>query len=76
MDNPIRKTLQKSGIVLEAFPSANFKIRLDEGEEVLAHVSGKLRMFKIKILPGDRVTVEMSPYDAKRGRIIYRGKRK
>lgn len=74
MDNPIKKSLQKSGTVLEAFPSANFKIKLDDGEEVLAHVSGKLRMFKIKILPGDRVTVEMSPYDAKRGRIIYRGK--
>lgn len=74
MENPIKKNLQKSGTVLEAFPSANFKIKLDDGEEILAHISGKLRMFRIKILPGDKVTVELSPYDSKRGRIIYRGK--
>jgi len=74
MENPIKKNLQKSGTVLEAFPSANFKIKLDDGEEILAHISGKLRMFRIKVLPGDKVTVELSPYDSKRGRIIYRGK--
>jgi len=74
MEKPLKKNLQKSGTILEAFPNASFKIKLDEGEEVLGHISGKLRMFRIKILPGDRVTVEMSPYDNKRGRIIYRGR--
>jgi len=74
MTKPIKKNLQKSGTVLEAFPSANFRVKLDDGEEILAHIAGKLRMFRIKILPGDRVTVEMSPYDSKRGRITYRGR--
>ena len=74
MPKPNRKDLQKSGIVIEALPSANFRIELDGGEEILAHISGKLRLNRIKVLPGDRVLVEMSPYDEKRGRIIYRGK--
>ncbi len=69
-----KKNLKKTGTVIEALPSANFLVKLDEGKEVLCHLSGKLRIYKIKILPGDRVTVEMSPYDEKRGRIIYRGK--
>lgn len=69
-----RNTLRKNGIVLEALPSTNFRVKLDEGGEVLAHLAGKLRMHRIRILPGDRVTLEMSPYDEKRGRIIYRGK--
>ena len=55
-------------------PSAQFKVRLDDGSEVLAHLAGKLRVFRIKILPGDKVIVEMTPYDAKRGRIVFRGK--
>jgi len=66
--------IRKTGIVLEALPSANFRVRLDEGREVLCHLAGKLRIYRIKVLPGDRVTVEMSPYDEKRGRIVYRGK--
>ncbi len=74
MVNPNKKTLQKSGTVLEALPSTSFRVKLDDGEEILAHLSGKLRLYRIKILVGDRVTVEVSPYDEKRGRIIYRGK--
>ena len=72
--NQNRNNLRKNGVVLEALPSTHFKVRLDEGAEILAHLAGKLRLFHIKVLPGDRVTVEMSPYDAKRGRIIFRGK--
>jgi len=69
-----KKNLRKTGIVLEALPSTHFKVRLDDGQEVMAHLAGKLRMFRIKILPGDKVQVEMSPYDKERGRIIYRDK--
>jgi len=72
--NPKKKTLRKSGTVLEALPSTNFRVRLDLGGEIIAHLAGKLRLYHIKILPGDKVTVEMSPYDEKRGRIVYRGK--
>jgi translation initiation factor IF-1 len=69
-----KSTTVKNGQVIEALPSTTFKVRLENGEEVLCHLAGKLRMFRIKILPGDRVTVEMSEYDQKRGRIVYRGK--
>lgn len=69
-----KSAIIKTGQVIEALPSTNFKVKLDSGEEVLCHLAGKLRMFRIKILPGDRVTVEMSQYDQKRGRIVYRGK--
>jgi len=62
------------GIVLEALPSTFFKVKLGDGTEILAHLSGNLRRFRIKILPGDRVTVELSPYDKTRGRITYRKK--
>lgn len=55
-------------------PDANFRVKLSDGREVHCHLAGKLRMFRIKILNGDIVTVEMSPYDDKRGRIVYRGK--
>jgi len=68
------KTFRKSGEVIEALPNLNFKVRLDSGEEMLCHLAGKLRLYRIKVLPGDRVTVEVSPYDEKRGRIVYRGK--
>ena len=68
------KNLQKRGRVIEALPSANFLVRLDDGRNVLCHLSGKIRINRIKILPGDLVTIETSPYDEKRGRIIYRGK--
>ena len=70
----VKKTSRKIGIVIEALPSTNFRVKLDDGQEILCHLAGKLRMFRIKILPGDRVTVETSPYDEKRGRIVYRGK--
>ena len=69
-----KKGLRKTGTVLEALPSTNFRVKLDEGKEVMAHLAGKLRMFHIKILPGDRVQIEMSPYDETKGRIVYRGK--
>ena len=62
------------GRVTEAFPNAVFEVELENGHKVLAHISGKLRMHYIRILPGDRVTVEISPYDLKRGRITWRGK--
>jgi len=74
MENPNKKVLRKTGQVLESLPSTHFKVLLDDGQEIIAHLAGKLRIYKIKVLPGDRVQVEMSPYDDKRGRIIYRGK--
>ena len=65
--------IRKSGQVIEALPNLNFKVKLDDsGKEVLVHLAGKLRMYRIKILPGDRVLLEMSPYDETRGRIVYR----
>ncbi|MEP0829459.1 MAG: translation initiation factor IF-1 [Candidatus Zixiibacteriota bacterium] len=67
-------TIQVEGKVLEPLPNAMFKVELDNGHVVLAHISGKMRMHFIKILPGDRVTLELSPYDLNRGRIIYRYK--
>ncbi len=69
-----KKVFRKSGTVLESLPSTHFKVRLDDGQELLCHLAGKLRIYRIKILPGDRVTVEMNPYDSKRGRIVYRGR--
>ena len=65
---------RKLGTVVEALPSANFRVKLDDGNEMLCHLAGKLRLNRITVLPGDRVTVEISPYDEKRGRIVYRGK--
>ena len=62
------------GKVTEALPNAMFHVELENGHRILAHVSGKLRMHNIRILPGDRVTVELSPYDLTRGRIVWRGK--
>jgi translation initiation factor IF-1 len=62
------------GTVVEALPNAMFRVKLDNEHVVLAHISGKMRMYFIKILPGDKVTVELSPYDLKRGRITYRYK--
>lgn len=74
MNNKKDNFVRKIGIVLEALPSTHFKIRLEDGSEILAHLAGKLRINRIKILPGDRVTVEMSSYDNNRGRIVYREK--
>ena len=71
--NPQKKILRK-GEVTEALPDTRFRVLLEDGNEIVAHLSGKLRIYRIKVLPGDRVTVEISPYDEKRGRIIYRGK--
>ena len=69
-----KDAIRKEGVVVEALPSATFKVRLDGGQEVLAHLSGKMRLNFIRILPGDKVTMEFSPYDDKRGRIVYRGR--
>ena len=66
--------IKLEGVVLETLPNAMFKVELDNKHQVLAHISGKMRMHFIKILPGDRVTVELSPYDLTRGRITYRAK--
>jgi len=62
------------GTVIEPLPNATFRVELDNGHEVLAHISGKMRMHYIRILPGDRIQVELSPYDLTRGRITYRYK--
>ncbi|MFA7332369.1 MAG: translation initiation factor IF-1 [Candidatus Delongbacteria bacterium] len=62
------------GTVLETLPNASFRVKLDNGHVVLAHISGKMRMHYIRILPGDKVTVELSPYDLTRGRITFRHK--
>ncbi|MBU1039168.1 translation initiation factor IF-1 [Patescibacteria group bacterium] len=64
--------LEVEGEVEELLPAATFKVRLDNGHEILAHLSGKMRMFKIRLLPGDKVKVEMTPYDLTKGRIVYR----
>ncbi len=66
--------IEMEGKVVDSLPNAMFKVELDNGHQVLAHVSGKIRVNFIRILPGDRVTVELSPYDLTRGRITYRFK--
>lgn len=66
--------IEVEGTVLETLPNAMFNVELENGHEILAHVSGKIRMNYIRILPGDKVTVEMSPYDLTKGRITYRFK--
>ena len=66
--------IEIEGTVVEALPSAQFKVELHNGHQILAHISGKLRMNFIRILPGDKVTVEMSPYDLTKGRITWRSK--
>jgi len=66
--------IEVSGTVVEPLPNAMFRVELENGHKVLAHISGKMRMHFIRILPGDRVTVELSPYDLTRGRIVYRFK--
>ena len=64
--------IEIEGTVVETLPNTNFKVELENGHQILAHISGKLRMNYIKILPGDKVKVELSPYDLNRGRIIFR----
>ncbi|MFQ9889407.1 MAG: translation initiation factor IF-1 [Streptococcus sp.] len=66
--------IEVEGTVVEALPNTNFKVELENGHQILAHISGKLRMNFIRILPGDKVTVELSPYDLTRGRITWRAK--
>ncbi len=71
---PKEEAIQVEGTVVETLPNAMFRVELENGHRVLAYVSGKMRMYFIKILPGDKVIVELSPYDLTRGRIVYRVK--
>ena len=66
--------IEVQGVIMETLPNAMFRVRLESGHKILAHISGKMRMHFIRILPGDKVTVELSPYDLTRGRITYRFK--
>ena len=69
-----KEAIKKQGVIIEGLPNASFKVKLDDDSEVLAHISGKMRIHYIKILLGDKVTVEISPYDKTKGRIVYREK--
>ena len=69
-----KEVIELEGTILETLPNAMFKVRLDNGHEILAHISGRMRMHYIKILPGDKVNIEMTPYDLTKGRITYRQK--
>lgn len=69
-----KQVIELEGTVVEALPNAMFRVEIEGGHVILAHISGKMRMHYIKILPGDKVTVEMSPYDIEKGRITYRHK--
>ncbi|MBI4550535.1 MAG: translation initiation factor IF-1 [Candidatus Omnitrophica bacterium] len=71
---PKEDAIEVEGIVVEPLPNAMFRVQLDNGHKVLAHISGKMRIHYIRILPGDRVKVELSPYDLSRGRITFRVK--
>jgi translation initiation factor IF-1 len=68
------EAIEVEGTIVEPLPNAMFRVELDNGHKVLAHISGKMRMHFIKILPGDRVTIELSPYDLSRGRVTFRAK--
>lgn len=72
---PKEESIEVEGVVIETLPNAMFRVELKNGHRVLAHISGKMRMHFIKILPGDTVRVSLSPYDLSRGRIIYRGQK-
>ncbi len=71
---PKQSAIEQEGVIIETLPNAMFKVELENGHVILAHISGKMRMHYIKILPGDRVKVEMSPYDLSKGRISFRYK--
>ena len=71
---PKDQAIEVDGVVTEALPNASFRVEMENGHLVLAHASGKMRKFFIRILPGDRVRMELSPYDLTRGRIVYRYK--
>ena len=73
---PKEEAIQVEGTIIEPLPNAMFRVELENGHKVLAHISGKMRMHFIKILPGDKVTVELSPYDLTRGRITFSSKSK
>ena len=68
------ETIQMQGEIVETLPNATFRVKLENGHMVLGHISGKMRMHYIRILPGDKVTVDMTPYDLTRGRIVFRAK--
>jgi len=72
---PKEKAIEVEGTIVETLPNAMFRVDLDNGLKVLAHISGKMRMNFIRIMPGDKVKVELSPYDLTRGRIVYRARR-
>ena len=69
-----KQTYRVDGTIIEALPSTTFKVMLEDGREILAHLAGKMRMYRIKVLPGDKVTIELPYPDADRGRIVYRKK--
>ena len=69
-----KDTIEVEGVVVDALPNAIFKVTLDNGYEIIGHLSGKLRMNNIRVLPGDKVTMELSPYDLTKGRITWRNK--
>ena len=71
---PKQSAIEQEGVIIDTLPNAMFKVELENGHVILAHISGKMRMHYIKILPGDRVRVEMSPYDLSKGRISFRYK--
>jgi len=71
---PKEEAIEVEGTIIEPLPNAMFRVELENGHKVLAHISGKMRMHYIKILPGDQVTVELSPYDLTRGRVTFRSK--
>ena len=71
---PKQSAIEKEGTIIEALSNAMFRVELDNGHVIIAHISGKMRMHYIKILPGDKVSIEMSPYDLTKGRITYRHK--
>ena len=69
-----QKHIEQDGVIVEALSNAMFRVELENGHEIIAHISGKMRMHYIRILPGDKVTVELTPYDLSRGRIVFRSK--
>ena len=69
-----KEIITQEGVVIESLPSTTFKVKLDSGEEILAHLAGRMRLYHIRVLVGDQVKVEMSPYDKTKGRIVYRSK--
>lgn len=71
-NSPSKDFIEVDGEIIELLPAATFKVKLENSQEILAHLSGKMRMFKIRILPGDRVKVQMSPYDLTKGRVVFR----